>query len=107
MKELPRVPGTKILCPEDCRYRNKRAPFCGYCLPEVLKKIKLETDRRKLEMLSKKTESDSAAQTDTSINIGDWEDLWELTNDSQEKIIFHIEILEEANGDEQDNGQPK
>ena len=48
MKELPRVPGTRILCPEDCRYRNKYAPFCGCCLPEVMKKLGLDhTDKEK------------------------------------------------------------
>ena len=47
MKELPRVPGTRILCPEDCRYRDRRAPFCGYCLPEVLKKLESEKEIKK------------------------------------------------------------
>lgn len=45
MKDLPRVPGTKMLCPEECRYRGKLVPFCGYCLPEVMKKLGI--DRRK------------------------------------------------------------
>ena len=42
MKELPKIPGTKVLCPEECRYRNKLAPFCGYCLPVVMKKLGIE-----------------------------------------------------------------
>ena len=25
-------------CPEDCIYRNKYAPFCGYCLPDIMKR---------------------------------------------------------------------
>lgn len=28
-------------CPEDCKYRNRQADFCGYCMLEIL------TDRRK------------------------------------------------------------
>ena len=44
MKELPRVPGTRIQCPEECRYRNKLAPFCGYCLPLVKKKLGLDAN---------------------------------------------------------------
>ena len=47
MKDLPRMPGTRILCPEDCRYRNKYAPFCGYCLPVVMKKLGIDTERRR------------------------------------------------------------
>lgn len=44
-KTIKTVPGTRVLCPEDCRYRNKLAPFCGYCIPEVLKKLgKIEGD---------------------------------------------------------------
>ena len=38
-KTIKTVPGTRVLCPDDCRYRNKLAPFCGYCIPEVLKKL--------------------------------------------------------------------
>ena len=29
----------KIQCPDDCKYRNKLAPFCGYCLPDVMRKL--------------------------------------------------------------------
>ena len=38
-KTIKTVPGTRVLCPENCRYRNKLAPFCGYCIPEVMKKL--------------------------------------------------------------------
>lgn len=23
-------------CPENCRYRRKEAPFCGYCMMEII-----------------------------------------------------------------------
>ena len=26
----------KIMCPENCRYRDKKAPFCGYCMMKIL-----------------------------------------------------------------------
>lgn len=29
----------KIQCPDDCKYRNKLAPFCGYCLPDIMRKL--------------------------------------------------------------------
>ena len=55
MREIPKVPGLRVMCPEDCRYRNKLAPFCGYCMMEILNrkkkteesdgKVKAETDR--------------------------------------------------------------
>ena len=47
MNDLPRVPGTRVQCPDDCKFRNKRAPVCGYCLREVLRK--LETDKARKE----------------------------------------------------------
>lgn len=34
------VPGTKVECPDNCRYRNKLAPFCGYCMMEILNRKK-------------------------------------------------------------------
>lgn len=28
------------LCPENCRYRSKLVPYCGYCLTRILKERK-------------------------------------------------------------------
>ena len=39
-KTIKTVPGTRVLCPEDCRYRSKLAPFCGYCMMEILNRKK-------------------------------------------------------------------
>ena len=47
MKELPVTPGRRVMCPENCRYRSKLAPFCGYCLPEVMKKLERERKEKK------------------------------------------------------------
>ncbi len=27
----------KRLCPENCNYRSKLVPFCGYCMVRILK----------------------------------------------------------------------
>ena len=43
MKPIPRPPGMRTMCPEKCRYRNILAPFCGYCMLEILGK-KEETE---------------------------------------------------------------
>jgi hypothetical protein len=32
----------KRKCPENCRYRSKLAPFCGYCMKEILEKKNTE-----------------------------------------------------------------
>lgn len=45
----------KIQCPEDCNYRNKLAPFCGYCLPEIM---------RQLGIRQKKEETDGNRQNE-------------------------------------------
>ena len=34
----------KMFCREDCEYRNRYAPFCGYCLIEILRKEKSNND---------------------------------------------------------------
>ena len=43
----------KIECPEDCRYRNRFAPFCGYCLPDIMRKLGI---RQKKEVTDDSTE---------------------------------------------------
>ena len=43
------VPRTRVECPEDCRYRSKLAPFCGYCMMEILnRKKKMEESDGKI-----------------------------------------------------------
>ena len=32
-------------CPENCRYLSRVAPFCGYCLPEIMKKLGIRKDK--------------------------------------------------------------
>ena len=47
MRGIPGPPGKRIMCPDDCRYRNKLAPFCGYCLPEVMRKLGMREEGEK------------------------------------------------------------
>lgn len=37
----------KRQCPEDCNFRNKDAPFCGFCMVEVLNESFLYNINRK------------------------------------------------------------
>ena len=34
----------KIRCPDNCNYRQKEAPVCGFCLMKILKDMKLKRD---------------------------------------------------------------
>ncbi len=45
MKPIPRPPGMRIKCPDNCRYRDRLAPFCGYCMLEILGR-KQETEEK-------------------------------------------------------------
>ena len=36
MKPIPETPGMRTMCPDNCRYRDRLAPFCGYCMLEIL-----------------------------------------------------------------------
>ena len=38
MKPIPETPGMRTMCPDNCRYRDRLAPFCGYCMLERLGK---------------------------------------------------------------------
>lgn len=57
MKHQKAVPGTIVMCPENCRYRSRLAPFCGYCMIEILNR------KKKTEELDgkDKTEADRQA----------------------------------------------
>ena len=46
------------MCPEKCRYRDKKAPFCGYCLYKIVKEREVNKDA------NGKTEADYVEQTD-------------------------------------------
>ena len=41
------VPGSRRECPDNCRYRNKLAPFCSYCMYEVLRKLGMDKVKEK------------------------------------------------------------
>ena len=43
MKELPKTPGRRALCPEDCRYRARDVPFCGFCLAKIKRELGTNT----------------------------------------------------------------
>lgn len=45
MKPIPRPPGMRTKCPDKCRYRDRLAPFCGYCMLEILGR-KQETEEK-------------------------------------------------------------
>ena len=36
MKPIPETPGMRTMCPDNCRYRDRLEPFCGYCMLEIL-----------------------------------------------------------------------
>ena len=39
----------KIRCPEDCRYRNRLAPVCGYCLPDIMRKLGIRQEKEETD----------------------------------------------------------
>ena len=45
MKPIPKPPGIRTMCPDNCRYRDRLAPFCGYCMLEILGRRKETEDR--------------------------------------------------------------
>jgi len=52
----------KILCPEDCKYRSKSAPFCGYCLPRIMKELGLRKEKEEDENGNRQKEGSSPVQ---------------------------------------------
>ena len=57
MNPIPKSPGLRNMCPESCRYRNRLAPFCGYCMMEILDK-----NRTKEDAEYGKTDTEAAGQ---------------------------------------------
>lgn len=52
----------KILCPEDCKYRRKNAPFCGYCLPKIMKELGLREEKEEDENGNRQEEGSSTVK---------------------------------------------
>ena len=50
------VPGTRVMCPDNCRYRDRLAPFCGYCMMEILGRNK------EMEESNGKVDTEAAGQ---------------------------------------------
>ena len=46
------------LCPENCNYRNRLVPYCGYCLYKIVKEM--EED----ENANRKNETEHTEQSD-------------------------------------------
>ena len=46
-------------CPENCRYRRKDAPFCGYCMMEII-----YGKRKEDENDSRQKQAEDTEQTD-------------------------------------------
>ncbi len=47
-----------VMCPEKCRYRNKKTTFCWYCLYKIMK------EREENKDADGKTETEHVKQTD-------------------------------------------
>ena len=58
MKPIPKPPGMRVKCPDNCRYRDRLAPFCGYCMLEILNR-KIQTEDRE----DGKIDTETAGQT--------------------------------------------
>ena len=58
MKPIPKPPGIRTMCPDNCRYRSKLAPFCGYCMLEILGKKKEETDGNREKERNKQVQAE-------------------------------------------------
>lgn len=39
----------KVKCPEDCHYRQRDAPFCGFCMRKILMEQKDKGQEEKKE----------------------------------------------------------
>lgn len=50
------LPGSRAICPDNCRYRDRRAPFCGYCMLEILNR------KKETEDTDGKSETESAGE---------------------------------------------
>ena len=37
------------LCPENCRYRSRNAPFCGFCILRIIRPTKTEEIKMELK----------------------------------------------------------
>lgn len=52
----------KVLCPEECKYRSKSAPFCGYCIPKIMKELGLRKEKEEVENGNRQEEGSRSVQ---------------------------------------------
>lgn len=52
----------KVLCPEECKYRSKSAPFCGYCIPKIMKELGLRKEKEEVENGNRQEERSRSVQ---------------------------------------------
>lgn len=45
-------------CPDNCRYRSKMAPFCGYCLDRIMR------EREEAQNGNRENETEDTEQAD-------------------------------------------
>ena len=82
------------LCPENCNYRNRLVPYCGYCLYKIVKEMeedKMPIEKTKLNILNRVI--DFGADTEKKITALDIHEMLEIPNikTPELKIILDLQ----------------
>ena len=79
-------------CPENCRYKDRRTSFCGFCMLDILERGK---ERNSMQMMIERPEKDNAAQEENqSIALSDPKDLKRLADAIPDGVVLSIDMEE-------------
>ena len=79
-------------CPEDCKYRSRLAPFCGFCMLEILEGKKEESD---MQMMIDNPEKDKAVTEEVpSIVVSDSDEFKQLVNAIPDGVVLSVDMEE-------------
>ena len=79
-------------CPEDCRYKDRRTSFCGFCMLDILERGK---ERNSMQMMIDNPEKDNLAQEENpSIALSDPKDLKQLVDTIPDGVVLSVNMEE-------------
>lgn len=79
-------------CPENCKYRAREVPFCGFCMMEILGKKEKEKD---MQMMIDNPEKEKAVKEEIpSIVVSDAGELKQLVNAIPDGVVLSVDMEE-------------
>jgi|GEM_PF-5166709 len=79
-------------CPENCRYKDRRTSFCGFCMLDILERGK---ERNSMQMMIEGPEKGNAAKEESmNIALSDPKELKQLVDAMPDGVVLSVNMEE-------------